>query len=122
MLAQNTRYLLDSLGVKELQVLGHSMGGMLATRFALMYPEMVTKLILLNPIGLEDWKAKGVPYKPVSWWYENEMKSDYQRISRKVTTMGSGSPSMIRGCIFLPDEPFMKTMSGLPGMLHSLMK
>lgn len=44
------------------------MGGMLATRFALMFPEMTEKLILLNPIGLEDWKIK-VPYQTVDEWY-----------------------------------------------------
>src|SRR3954470_21873592 len=38
LLAQNTRELLDSLEVKSVIVLGHSMGGMLATRFTLMYP------------------------------------------------------------------------------------
>jgi len=52
---------------------------MLATRFALMYPESIEKFILENPIGLEDWKLK-VPYKPVEWWYENELKTDYESI------------------------------------------
>lgn len=82
MLAQNTKQLLDTLGVKQAKVLGHSMGGMLATRLALMYPAMVEKLILVNPIGLEDWKAKGVPYKPADWWYENELKKDYESIKK----------------------------------------
>lgn len=78
-LALNTKTLLDSLGVKKAAVLGHSMGGMLAVRFALMYPEVTEKLILENPIGLEDWKLK-VPYKPVEWWYQNELKSSYESI------------------------------------------
>lgn len=52
LLASNTKQLLDSLGIKKLIVLGHSMGGILATRFSLMYPDMVEKLILENPIGL----------------------------------------------------------------------
>ena len=55
------------------------MGGMLATRFALMFPETTEKLILENPIGLEDWKLK-VPYKPVEWWYKNELKKSYSSI------------------------------------------
>ncbi len=78
-LAQNTRTLLDSLHISKTAVLGHSMGGMLAVRFALMYPETTEKLILENPIGLEDWKLK-VPYKPVEWWYENELKKSYETI------------------------------------------
>lgn len=78
-LAQNTKTLLDTLSVEKTAILGHSMGGMLATRFALMYPEMIEKFILENPIGLEDWKLK-VPYKPVEWWYKNELDKTYKDI------------------------------------------
>ncbi|NRR92574.1 alpha/beta hydrolase [Winogradskyella undariae] len=80
-LAQNTKALLDNLNVSKTSVLGHSMGGMLATRFALMYPEAIDKFILENPIGLEDWKLK-VPYKPVTWWYANELKKSYEGIKK----------------------------------------
>lgn len=80
-LAQNTKTLLDTLNIKETAILGHSMGGMLASRFALMYPKTITKLILENPIGLEDWKLKA-PYKPVEWWYQNELKSSYDGIKK----------------------------------------
>ncbi len=72
-LATNTKTLLDSLKIAKTSVLGHSMGGMLATRFALMYPDVTEKLILENPIGLEDWKLK-VPYQTVDWWYQSELK------------------------------------------------
>lgn len=78
-LARNTRALLDTLGVKKAVVTGHSMGGMLATRFTLMYPDITEKLVLVNPIGLEDWKLK-VPYKPVDWWYELELNKTYEDI------------------------------------------
>ncbi len=78
-LAQNTRKLLDTLGIEKTAVLGHSMGGMLATRFALMYPEITDKLILENPIGLEDWKLV-VPYKSIGWWYKNELEKTYDKI------------------------------------------
>ena len=80
-LALNTKTVLDSIGVEKTAVLGHSMGGMLATRFALMFPETTEKLILENPIGLEDWKLK-VPYKPVEWWYKNELKKEYASIKK----------------------------------------
>lgn len=80
-LALNTKTLLDALQISRTAVLGHSMGGMLATRFALMYPERVEKLILENPIGLEDWKLK-VPYMPVEWWYQNELKQTYEGIKQ----------------------------------------
>ncbi|MDQ8193766.1 alpha/beta hydrolase [Coraliomargarita sp. SDUM461004] len=79
-LAQNTRQLLESLQIQKVHVLGHSMGGMIASRFALMYPEMTTSLTLLNPIGLEDWKAKGVPYVSVDAWYQSELNKTPEKI------------------------------------------
>lgn len=79
-LARNTARLLDSIGVERTAVVGHSMGGMLATRFALMYPERTERLALVNPIGLEDWKRKGVPYRGIAAWYERELARDYEGI------------------------------------------
>ncbi len=79
LLAQNTKAVLDHIGVARTTVLGHSMGGMLATRFALMYPDSTDRLVLMNPIGLEDWKVK-VPYQPVEWWYEREMGKSLEGI------------------------------------------
>lgn len=79
LLAQNTKALLDTLQINKVSVLGHSMGGMLATRFTLMYPDKVEKFILENPIGLEDWKLK-VPYQPVETWYQSELKQNYNSI------------------------------------------
>lgn len=79
LLAENTKAVLDKLNIDKVSVLGHSMGGVLATRFALMYPEMTEKLILENPIGLEDWKTV-VPYQSVDDWYEQELKQDYQKM------------------------------------------
>jgi len=64
-LAHNTRQLLQALKVERATVIGHSMGGMLASRFALNYPEQDEQLVLVNPIGLEDWQAEGVPYAPI---------------------------------------------------------
>ncbi len=74
-LATNTHVLLLSLGIDKAMVVGHSTGGMLATRYALMYPAAVQKLVLVNPIGLEDWKALGVPYRTPDQWYARELKT-----------------------------------------------
>ncbi|WLH93347.1 alpha/beta hydrolase [Pseudomonas hefeiensis] len=73
-LATNTQALLKALGVQKSIVLGHSTGGMLATRYALQFPDQVERLAMVNPIGLEDWKALGVPYRTVDQWYERELK------------------------------------------------
>jgi pimeloyl-ACP methyl ester carboxylesterase len=69
--------LLDSLHIQEVVVLGHSMGGMLAVRFTLMYPNLVEKLILENPIGLEDYKTF-VPYQPLEKLTAKEQSATYE--------------------------------------------
>jgi len=74
-LAGNTRALLEHLGVARVTVVGHSTGGMLAARFALLYPQQVEQLVLVNPIGLEDWKALGVPWRSVDEWFARELKT-----------------------------------------------
>jgi pimeloyl-ACP methyl ester carboxylesterase len=59
--AYNTKQLLDYLEVKQAILVAHSLGGMMAARFALMYPEQVERLVLEDPIGLEDYRLR-VPF------------------------------------------------------------
>jgi pimeloyl-ACP methyl ester carboxylesterase len=79
-LAGNTHALLESLGVRRATVIGHSTGGMLGIRYALMYPSEVEQLALVDPIGLEDWKARGVPWQSVDAWYRRELQTTAERI------------------------------------------
>jgi len=76
-MAANTKALLDHLGIARVVVVGHSMGGMLATRFTLLYPGTVEKLVLEDPIGLEDYRTL-VPYASVEELYKNEMNATYE--------------------------------------------
>ncbi|MDX5418254.1 MAG: alpha/beta hydrolase [Hymenobacteraceae bacterium] len=78
-LAQHTRNLLDNLKIEKATVVGHSMGGMLATRFALMYPDLTQKVVLENPIGLEDYRLM-VPFKNLDELYHEELKRTEQSI------------------------------------------
>ncbi|KAJ7250772.1 alpha/beta-hydrolase [Mycena rebaudengoi] len=81
-LAANTRGLLAALGAdaRPATVIGHSMGGMTAIRYGLLYPDDVEALALVNPIGLEDWEAKGVPYNSVDNLTVSEAASNYTTI------------------------------------------
>ncbi|CAM8659883.1 MhpC Predicted hydrolases or acyltransferases (alpha/beta hydrolase superfamily) [Oxalobacteraceae bacterium] len=79
-LAHNTKALLDSVGVQRFTVMGHSTGGMLATRIALMFPQQVEQLVMVNPIGLEDWKAEGVPSLSLDQWHAREKQITAERI------------------------------------------
>lgn len=89
-LAANTAGLLKHAGVDQAVLVAHSTGGMLATRYALMYPQAVSQLVMVNPIGLEDWKALGVPYRTVDQWNERELKmtADSVRAYEKSTYYG----------------------------------
>ena len=59
-LAANTQALLTSLKIKQVAVIANSMGGMVGVRFASLHPNAVTKLVLENPLGLEDY-SKDIP-------------------------------------------------------------
>ena len=114
-LAHHTHALIDSLNIKESIVLGHSMGGMLASRFALMYPNATKKLILLNPIGLENY-LQYVDYKDTNFFYKNELSKtpegvkNYQQknyYDGKWNTTYSALTDFITGQIQGPDKEQM---------------
>src|SRR6478736_4040426 len=60
-MAHNTRRLLQSLGIERAAIVGHSMGGMLASRFAMLFPTMTTHVVLVNQIGLTDARPGRAP-------------------------------------------------------------
>ncbi|ALN90133.1 MULTISPECIES: alpha/beta fold hydrolase [Lysobacter] len=89
-LAANTHALLESIGIDRAAIVGHSMGGMLAARYALMYPQASERLLLVNPIGLEDWKALGVPWRSVDDNYARELKTSAATIKQYQQTVYYG--------------------------------
>ena len=80
MLAANTAKLLDTLGVTQVVVVGHSTGGMLAVRFARTYSQRVTRLVLEDPIGLEDYR-RTVPPQTTETLCKAEMEQTPEKIS-----------------------------------------
>ncbi|WP_394822121.1 alpha/beta fold hydrolase [Pendulispora albinea] len=84
-LANNTKLLLESLGISRAAMFGHSMGGMLAIRYALSYPERVSELILEDPIGLEDYRTF-VPYTTVDQKLKAELATTADSIRKYFQT------------------------------------
>lgn len=75
-MAALTAALLDQSGVDRVSLVGHSTGGILASRFALMMPERVEHLVLVNPLGLTDPLSEGVPYADLGTLLAEEAKTD----------------------------------------------
>jgi pimeloyl-ACP methyl ester carboxylesterase len=78
-MARNTRLILQSLKIDHVMVVGHSMGGMLAARFATQYPDMVERLVLYNPIGLTDPRFDR-PWDSADEGYKRTLASTFQTI------------------------------------------
>jgi pimeloyl-ACP methyl ester carboxylesterase len=88
-MAMNTRKLLQHLGIAKATIVGHSMGGMLAARFAASYPDVTERAVIYNPIGLTDarwersWRSTDEVYKEtLAWTYQRI----YQGIARYFVT------------------------------------
>ena len=110
-LATNTNALVKSLGINRAIYIGHSFGGMTAFRYALMFPDVVEHLVVVNPVGLEDWQAKGAPYLEIDKdlvierqtnfdnikqyeqriYYAGQWKPDYDRWVEMLAGMFTGS-------------------------------
>jgi pimeloyl-ACP methyl ester carboxylesterase len=79
--AMNINSLLSILNITDpVTVIGHSMGGMIAARYGLMYPGSVHQLILVDPLGLEDWVAKGVPFLAIDATYESQVVQTFDTL------------------------------------------
>jgi pimeloyl-ACP methyl ester carboxylesterase len=79
--AANTRRLLDHLGIKTTDIVTHSMGGMVASRFASSYPDTVGSLAMINQIGLTDARSQR-PWRETSEVYKAALARDYAEIVR----------------------------------------
>jgi pimeloyl-ACP methyl ester carboxylesterase len=75
----NIRELLEHLGVQQAAIVGHSMGGVIATRFALFYPEVASHLVLVNQIGMTDGRLQR-PAGRVENGYQANLRRDYAAI------------------------------------------
>lgn len=64
--AHNSIALMDHLGVEAFAVAGHSIGGQMATRLTYLYPDRITHMVMVNPVGLTDRRmGRGFePYDP----------------------------------------------------------
>ena len=77
-MALNTRKVLERLGITRAAIVGHSMGGMLAARFATSYPDVTERVVLYDPIGLSDARYER-PYRSTDEAYKATLAFSYQQ-------------------------------------------
>jgi pimeloyl-ACP methyl ester carboxylesterase len=107
-LAANTKALLDHLGVTRVDLIAHSMGGMLAVRFARDFPDTVDRVLLVDPLGLEDYSLY-VPPVSVAHLVAAEAKVTAESYRQSLKT---------RYRLTLPDpalDPFVWARIGMSG-------
>lgn len=77
--AANMKAVLDELNIDEVAIVGHSMGGMVVSRFAMLYPDITTHVVMVNQIGMTDQRQSRTWTDP----YVGELGvSTYQSILR----------------------------------------
>jgi pimeloyl-ACP methyl ester carboxylesterase len=91
-MARNTRLLLQNLKIEKAMVIGHSMGGMLAARFATQYPAIVERLVLYNPIGLVDGRFDR-PLESADDAYKRNLASTYQTVKAALMRYVAHNPA-----------------------------
>src|SRR6185436_17040727 len=82
-MAFNTRKVLEALGIPKAAIVGHSMGGMVAARFGLLYPDVAERLVLYNQIGLTDARLQRPP-TPIDDVYKGLLNQSYESVYRGI--------------------------------------
>jgi pimeloyl-ACP methyl ester carboxylesterase len=98
-MALNTRRLLESLRIAKVTIIGHSMGGMLAARFAASFPDITERAVIYDPIGLTDiryerpWRSADDAYKAsMAQTNDQRWQGFYANIRRYFPSPGAWKP------------------------------
>ena len=98
-MALNSRKLLESLGIAKVSIVGHSMGGMLAARFAASFPDITERAVIYDPIGLTDiryerpWRSADEAYKAtMAQTNDQRWQAFYANIRRYFPSPGAWKP------------------------------
>jgi pimeloyl-ACP methyl ester carboxylesterase len=73
-----TKRVLDKLGIAKAAIVGHSMGGMLAARFAASYPDVTERVVMYSPIGVADARRER-PFRSFDDGYKQTLGYTYQQ-------------------------------------------
>jgi len=90
--ARNSRAILQSLKIDKAMIVGHSMGGMLATRFSTQFPDVTERLVIYNPIGLSDTRY-GRPAGSIDDQYRNALGATFQGVRASLMRYVAHNPA-----------------------------
>ena len=99
---EELRTLLDYLGIDKAAIVGHSIGGQIATDFALTYPERISQLVLVAP-GLS-----GYQFSPEFQQWSQQIMAAAPDVEKMVKLMLSGC--MYRVVMSSPQRDFLVEM------------
>ena len=117
-MAAETVALLDRLGLARVDLVAHSMGGMLAVRLARSFPTRVNRVVLEAPIGLEDYRLAVPPVSDEALIRrEDELSADAYRRQLVTNYAWSASPAAIEPFVALRER--VKASGEYPRWLRS---
>jgi pimeloyl-ACP methyl ester carboxylesterase len=82
-MALHIKMLLDEKGISKAAIVGHSMGGMVTSRFAFSYPSMTTHAVMVNQIGLTDSRLNRA-WRDHETQYQASLNRTYNSIRRGI--------------------------------------
>src|SRR5262245_60935727 len=91
-MARGMRATIQALKLEGVMVIGPSIGGMLAARFATQYPAMVERLVIYSPIGLSDGRFDR-PWDSTDEGYKRTLGATYQSIRSSLMRYVSHNPA-----------------------------
>lgn len=82
-MALHIKMLLEELNIERAAIVGHSMGGMVTSRFAFSYPEMTTHAVMVNQVGLTDARLER-SWRDFEEQYQASLNRGYDAIRRNI--------------------------------------
>ena len=77
---EQIRELIASLNLKEVNLVGHSLGGLVSLSLTLKHPEVIDKLVIENSAGLERKSREIIEKFMGDWWTKDKLKKFYEYI------------------------------------------
>lgn len=118
--AEILRELINELKLQRVSLAGHSMGGQISITTALLYPELVENLILVDPAGFEPFT------KGQKQWFRNVMTFDGVRLTTAEAIQNNLATNFYRlpkdASFMITDRLAMRSASDFEGYCYAVVQ